>query len=41
VYVQNTEPGGMAAAPGDAVTLAFASDAAFVVDSDSPEEVEQ
>src|SRR5205085_12491137 len=31
VYVQNTEPGAHAVAPGDAVTLSFSPDAAFVV----------
>jgi hypothetical protein len=39
VYVQNTEPGAQPAAPGDAVTLSFGAEAAFVVDS--PQEVEQ
>jgi spermidine/putrescine transport system ATP-binding protein len=38
VYVQNTEPGAHAVAPGDAVTLSFSPDAAFVVDP--AEEVE-
>ena len=32
VYIQNTEPGAHAVAPGDAVTLSFSPDAAFVVD---------
>jgi spermidine/putrescine transport system ATP-binding protein len=32
VYIQNTEPGAHAVAPGDAVTLSFNPDAAFVVD---------
>jgi spermidine/putrescine transport system ATP-binding protein len=32
VYVQNMEPGAHAVAPGDAVSLSFSADAAFVVD---------
>jgi spermidine/putrescine transport system ATP-binding protein len=42
VYVQNTEPGATLAAPGDAVTLTFGAEAAFVVDTtETPEEEEQ
>jgi spermidine/putrescine transport system ATP-binding protein len=33
VYVQNTDPGAHAVAPGDAVSLSFSPDAAFVVDT--------
>ena len=36
VYVQNTETGVQPAAPGEAVSLSFGPEAAFVVDS--PEE---
>jgi spermidine/putrescine transport system ATP-binding protein len=38
VYVQNADPGTRAVSPGDAVTLSFSPDAAFVVDP--AEEVE-
>jgi spermidine/putrescine transport system ATP-binding protein len=42
VYVQNTEPGVGSAAPGDAVTLSFGAEAAFVVDATgTPEEEEE
>ena len=38
VYVQNTQPGAAAIAPGTGVELSFAPEAAFVVDGKRPEE---
>jgi spermidine/putrescine transport system ATP-binding protein len=38
VYVQNTQPGAAAIAPGSGLELSFAPEAAFVVDGKPPEE---
>jgi spermidine/putrescine transport system ATP-binding protein len=38
VYVQNTEPGAALASPGDAVSVSFGADSAFVVDEPEGEE---
>jgi spermidine/putrescine transport system ATP-binding protein len=40
VYVQNTEPGAVLAAPGDAVSVSFDAGSTFVVDSPGDEEEE-